>query len=108
MIGDKPAGWAHYCPACKQIHVFNVEQPTRPFPEWGIKGGVRWTFNGNLERPTFGPSMHIQSHPGPKSGKPVVTRCHYHLIDGVLRYCADSPHAFRGKNVPLPDLPEGL
>ena len=100
---NRPIGWSHYCPACRSAHIFNVEQPTRPFPEYGIKGGHRWTFNGNQGRPTFTPSMHIQSYP--KKGQ-ARTSCHYHLRDGVLDYCGDSPHAFSGKRVPLPDFPE--
>lgn len=104
-----PIGWSHYCQACRQIHVFNVEQPTRAWPEFGIKGGVRWTFNGNLERPTFGPSMLITaggftSEAGKKVKKRTV--CHYHLQDGILKYCADSPHAFANKQVPLEEIPE--
>jgi hypothetical protein len=98
----KPIGWAHWCPACNQHHVFNVEQPTRAFPEYGIKGGVRWKFNGNEKQPTFHPSMLIQSWE--RKGK-ARTTCHYHLQDGRILYCADSPHALRGKTVPLPDVP---
>jgi hypothetical protein len=105
---DKPIGWAHWCPACRQIHVFNVEQPTRAYPEFNIKGGVRWTFDGNLEQPTFAPSMLISTGGWKRPDGSTVQRrtvCHYHLQGGVLKYCADSPHALAGKNVALPEIP---
>lgn len=49
-----PNGWCHWCPACKHVHCFTVEGPG-----WRKDGGPRWTFDGNLERPTFSPSMRV-------------------------------------------------
>ena len=45
-------GWAHYCPACKQTHGFATEI--------AFDNGSKWTFNGNMEAPTFAPSMNIR------------------------------------------------
>jgi hypothetical protein len=57
-----------------------------------------WTFDGNLEAPTFTPSfLHSWG-----TGKV----CHYNLIAGWLQFCPDSTHGLAGKTVPLPDLPE--
>jgi hypothetical protein len=94
---QEPMGWAHWCPGCKHEHVFYIEY-----------GPVRWTFDGNLEQPTFKKSMLIYT-PERKddAGKVVrqqITRCHYHLVAGWLHFCKDSPH-FAGKKMPLPDLP---
>lgn len=104
-----PIGWAHWCPGCKECHVFNVEQPTKPYPEYEIAGGCAWAFNGNAERPSFTPSMHIQTGGWKRpdgSRVPKTTCCHYILTDGQIQFCGDSPHELSGKVVPLPDYPE--
>lgn len=75
-------GYYHWCPGCEMMH---------PLPD-------RWTFNGDVERPTFSPSfLH-------RFGKDDARVCHYILTDGVLNYCSDSTHALAGKAVPLPTL----
>ncbi len=51
------SGWAIYCPACEQLHVFDD----------------RWTFNGNMEKPTFRASMLVHEH---KYGTGIKPRCH--------------------------------
>ena len=83
--GD-PGGYAHYCPGCDGMHVFAVDEP---FPN-----GARWTFNGNLEKPTFSPSMNIGND-----------WCHYNLTDGELRYTTCRGHNLGGQTLPLPELP---
>lgn len=98
-------GYTHWCPGCEEPHV--------------IPDG--WSFDGNLERPTFNPSVNIT---GKKcvmidgkwtgewvrdaDGKAIDDCCHYHLHAGELKFCGDSTHALAGKNVLLPDLPEHM
>lgn len=78
-----------------------------------------WSFDGNLDRPTFNPSVKItgkqrvvingkwtRAWQRDSTGKPVDMCCHYLLHAGQLKYCADSTHALAGKTVPLPELPE--
>lgn len=77
-------GHLHWCPACLELH---------PLPK-------SWTFDGNLERPTFTPSF---AHSG---GSVPGWRCHYMLTKGVLHFQADCSHAMAGQSVPLPELPE--
>lgn len=87
-------GWRFYCPGCKGPHVY----------------GASWRFNGDMERPTFSPSLLVftPEWTDTETGKkhPRETVCHLFLTDGVLRYCGDSPHELAGQSVPLPDLPE--
>lgn len=72
----------HWCPGCNAMH---------QLPD-------RWTFDGNLGRPTFTPSfLHDGSRP--------ERRCHYILTAGILNFCGDCHHALKGQSVPLPDLP---
>lgn len=79
-----------------------------------------WTFDDNLESPTFSPSF---KHTGKQivkdehgewtgewvlgpDGKALDDCCHYILTAGVLNFCGDCVHPLVGKSVPLPDLPE--
>lgn len=104
-----PIGWCHYCPGCRHMHCINVEQPTRPYPEFNYAGGVQWSFNGNVDRPSFTPSMLISTGGWKRpdgSEVPKVTLCHYVMTDGVINYCADSAHELKGQAVALPDLPD--
>lgn len=91
--------YTHWCPGCEGMHVL---------PD-------TWTFNGDVESPTFSPSfLHGPSHRfksyderGVGIGQPFEWRCHYFLTAGQLNFCGDSSHALAGKTVPLPELPEG-
>ena len=86
--------YAHWCPGCASMHDFAVEQPFR--------NGAKWTFDGNVEKPTFGPSMNI--HIGPdEEGKTDV--CHYFLKDGKVQFLGDCTHALKNQTVDLPEVP---
>jgi hypothetical protein len=76
----------HYCPGCEQLHLVFYDQG--------------WTFNGDVESPTFTPSF---NHGW--SARPTRRCCHYVLTAGVLHYQPDCTHPLAGKSVPLPDLP---
>lgn len=84
---SKHAGQASYwifnCPACGYAHVFDG----------------RWKFNGDVEKPTFSPSLLV--HANQNASRP---RCHSHVADGKIAYCADSEHAMKGQTVDLPDF----
>lgn len=94
-------GYAHWCPACEKMHIFTVDNPQ--------PNGARWVFDGNLESPTFQPSMRVswgrQADPscGVNGGV-----CHYILTNGQIAFCGDCTHPLAGKTVPIPDLPEHL
>ena len=103
--GYTAGGYSHWCPGCKSMHHFAVDAPQR--------NGARWTFDGNVDRPTFSPSMHIKwgrfadpnyrAEPGDED---LIGVCHYFLRAGVIEFLSDSTHALAGKTVPLPPLPE--
>jgi hypothetical protein len=97
-------GYAHWCPGCGEHH---------KIPD-------SWDFNGDVEVPTFSPSVRITGVQtvqdsfgrwtgewvyGP-DGKALPYCCHYFLTRGMLLFCADSTHALAGQTVPLPGLPE--
>ena len=93
-------GYAHWCPACEELHAFATDN--------ALRNGARWTWDGNIEAPTFRPSMHIKTNPPddpdyqPDAGSSV---CHYNLVAGTIEFCGDCTHAMVGQRVPLPDLP---
>jgi hypothetical protein len=100
-------GYLFYCPACEGIHAYRVGgDPARP----------QWSFNGNVEKPTFTPSLlcftTYGENDGP-DGKPQQlpngrrrTLCHLFVTDGKIIYCGDNPHKLNGQTVPLPELPD--
>ena len=91
--------YGHYCPACDELHHFFVEQATSK--------GARWTFDGDLSKPTFSPSMNIEVGPmPPDSGRAgQVDRCHYFLQGGRVQYLGDCTHDMAGTTVDLQDVP---
>lgn len=92
IFGGEPS---HYCPACNELHRFYVNTPRQ-------RNGAHWSWDRNVDAPTFSPSMNISiGEPGSSD----FERCHYFLKDGQLQYLEDSTHALRGKTVPLPPLP---
>lgn len=98
-------GWMIECPACGNGHLFDK----------------RWTFNGDVDRPTFTPSMLIKTghyaagHSGPcwcdynrehpnEPSKFECGICHSIVTDGKIAFCSDSTHKLAGQTVDLPDL----
>lgn len=95
-------GYSHYCPGCDEMHYIAVERP--------LANGAQWTFNGDVNSPSFTPSVHIRTGRAvlegfvPEPGDPPEV-CHYILTDGVLNYCGDTTHGHAGQSVVLPDIP---
>ena len=95
----------HWCPACEELH---------PLPDRG------WTFNGNIECPTFTPSF---KHTGRRTvnmngrwtgewvrdaqGNPVDGTCHYIITSGNIQFCPDSWHK-RSDIVAMSPIPADL
>lgn len=86
------SGWLIVCPACGNGHKFE-------------RG--RWTFNGDLNKPTFAPSMLVRCNPPdhpnyqPQAKSSV---CHSFVRDGRIEFLGDCTHAMAGQTVELPDV----
>lgn len=99
-------GYMHWCPGCKHLHHINVEVRR--------ENGAVWTFDGNIERPTFAPSVNHLTLRTDSEGDPILKDgkyqweplCHYFIRKGRIEYCGDCKHALSGRTVPLPELPE--
>ncbi len=78
-------GHMFYCPGCKHHHVYDVP---------------RWSFNGNMDKPTFTPSLlvYIPTRNGNK------TLCHLFVTDGKIQFLGDCEHELRGKTVDMEEV----
>lgn len=82
-----------WCPGCDMLHRINV------LGEDGSRDSVIWDWDGNMERPTFDPSILVFRDNDKK-------RCHSYLKNGQWQFLTDSGHGLAGKTfgmVPLPD-----
>ena len=90
--GDVPVGYHFWCPGCKMGHAVYVDRPS-------AVNGARWTFNGDMEKPTFTPSLLVRF---PRAGK--IEVCHSFVRLGQIMYLTDSTHELAGKTVDLVDI----
>jgi hypothetical protein len=104
---------AFYCPGCKQVHQI----------QYGAGPGPRWTWDGDVERPTFTPSVLVRGVREDMTdeewaeydaeyrrvGRAVLegkfgTTCHTYITAGRIQFLGDCTHALAGQTVDLPDL----
>lgn len=90
-----------WCPGCEDSHGINTNT---------------WTWNGDLERPTFTPSVlvsGVQWGPADDFFKPThrgispggATVCHSFVTDGRIQFLGDCTHELAGQTVDLPEWP---
>lgn len=101
-------GYSHWCPGCGTTHLI---------PDSG------WSFNGNLESPTFQPSVKIEGvqkihdvqgnwtggwvyQADGKTPRPYC--CHYFVTNGKLIFSNDCTHQLVNCSVPMSLLPAFL
>lgn len=106
-------GLRFWCPGCDGVHGIN-------------KGPGGWTWNGDVNKPTFTPSVLVRSGchvPGHKAGdscwctynaerpdEPAPFKCyvcHSFVTDGRIQFLGDCTHALAGQTVDLPIFPRG-
>lgn len=93
-----------WCPGCDMMHVVR------------IAGDGAWSFNGDLVRPSFQPSIKTAGFEpitddeadrimagGKVEPRPFL--CHCYITDGLISFLPDSTHLLAGKTVPVPALP---
>lgn len=90
MLGTKfsevDGALMHWCPGCGMMHMIHIHTPNQQ--------GAQWTFNGNVDLPTFTPSINV------------VGYCHYFITEGKLIYLDDCVHALKGQVIDFPDIPD--
>jgi hypothetical protein len=89
-VGPVPVQYWFHCPGCACDHVFLVGPLASGF------GNARWNFNGDLERPTFKPSLLCDKD------RP-ASRCHSIVTNGKIQFQDDCWHSLKRQTVELPD-----
>ena len=108
--GDGHADYMFWCPGCQCGHGVWVT------PGKNVLPGAVWGFNGNMDKPTFTPSILTLSNewtppvttenmaqwkdkPWPQTK--VSRACHLFVKDGNIQYLGDCMHALAGKTIPM-------
>ena len=87
-------GYFYECPGCGMGHAPHVRPHKLP-------NGASWEFNGNLDLPTFSPSILVTME-DPDGRKVMV--CHSFVENGKIRYLSDCTHHLAGQTVDLPEI----
>lgn len=84
------SGYMFECLGCGNMHWYN------------LYGGVgfslthpKWNFNGDLENPSFTPSL-LNTKPN--------SVCHLYITNGKIEYLSDCTHSLAGQTVTMIDL----
>lgn len=86
-----------YCPGCKCSHGVWTSRPNST--------GAKWGFNGDLEKPTFSPSILITYEEiggGLPKDRPAV--CHSFVRDGRIEFLGDCTHELAGQAVEMREV----
>ena len=87
------AGYSFHCPGCGWEHPFRTV-PGHDEPVWD--------FDGDMEAPTFSPSLRMRYSDDIGKHNSV---CHLFLRNGVLEFLSDCTHELAGQKVPLEPEP---
>jgi hypothetical protein len=82
-------------------------------------GKAAWAFNGNMENPSFAPSMLIhgddeETRKNKREWKdadgkgwpfPINLHCHSFVTDGKWQFLGDCEHELKGQTVEIPEWP---
>lgn len=90
------------CPGCNYLHYVAIlcEPPV-------------WSWNGSLDKPTFYPSILVNSYYDPpatrdnlnvKNQTRIDTVCHSFVRDGQIQFLTDCTHKLVGQTVDLPEF----
>jgi hypothetical protein len=102
-----------YCPGCKSQHLIPTHQGQSIF-----SSGATWSFNGDVDKPTFSPSVFIKTgHYAEGKSKTdcwacnnehldLCVVCHSFITNGKIQYLSDCTHHLAGQTVELSELDE--
>lgn len=86
---------AFECPACRNMHRVPLDETVQP-------NGCKWTWNQDMDFPSFDPSIKIEEFE-PLTQK-LKYRCHSIVTGGKIAFQSDSTHTLAGQTVPLPEI----
>ena len=87
-------GFMFWCPGCETAHLVRVEGTVKP----------AWNWDGNVESPSFDPSILVRVDWPPDSGG--LSVCHSFVKAGQIQFLSDCTHKLAGRTVPIPDWPK--
>ncbi|HBA72319.1 MAG TPA: hypothetical protein DCZ63_09070 [Geobacter sp.] len=90
--------WTFFCPGCQHHHGISTIPP-----------GPVWIFNGDVNSPTFSPSLMVKrgpkcdpvTHLAPKGAPGQV--CHSFIRGGKIQFLNDCTHELAGQTVDMVD-----
>ncbi len=106
-------GYKFKCPGCGNVHVL-------PVGPGNGEAYARWQFNGDVDSPTFSPSVLAKGITGVFDSDaewtgefvldadkiPIPYVCHSFITDGRIQFLGDCTHSLAGQTVDLPDVQE--
>lgn len=99
MYGDESGiAWRTcwvWCPGCNHLCAIPIAGEDGTLPLFG----PHWGWDGNLEQPTFDPSILQES-----SGS--MPKCHSYVRAGRWEFLSDCTHALAGQTVDMVPLPD--
>jgi hypothetical protein len=95
---EEMVGYVFWCPGCNRAHALNNS----------------WSFNGDLKKPTFNPSVKVtgtvpmtdEEYDKIMNGEKITPEsftCHSFIRDGSIQFLNDCTHILAGKTVEVPD-----
>ena len=75
-----------HCPGCGYDHPFHVGYTERP----------SWSWNGDVDKPTFSPSLLVFKDVP-------AQRCHSFVTDGNIQFLSDCFHELKNQTVEIPE-----
>lgn len=91
--GVKQGDYIFECRGCKCHHEVTTERKN--------DRGAQWQFNGNMNQPTFHPSIEVW-HKGFDGTK--QTDCHAIVSNGFIQYLPDCAHELKDQIIELPEI----
>jgi len=106
------------CLGCDNEHAINVDPTVVHRNEDGsVTPHPCWTFNGDLDRPTFSPSLLVRSgkYANPEWYAKLTSQerrdfadrisnvCHSYIVNGQIQYLHDCTHKYVNQTIELPD-----
>lgn len=81
-------GYSFDCPGCGTTHMFSTNLKFSP---------IAWDFNGDINNPTFSPSLLVW-------GSEPSLRCHSFVRNGKIEFLGDCFHKLKGQTIDLPEI----
>ena len=88
----------YWCPGCDSVHAIAIRPSVND-------NGAGWTWDGNLEKPTYEPSQLTKYTYGAEGNKRTEI-CHTFIRQGKIQYLSDCTHSMAGQTVEMQPLPD--